>query len=33
MLMHIEMIGNDFDLRRKVTAPTLKVAEMTVAGN
>jgi PmbA protein len=33
MLMGIEMIGNDFDLRRKVTAPTLKIAEMTVAGN
>ena len=33
MLANIEMIGNDFDLRRKVTAPTLKIAEMTVAGN
>ena len=33
MLANIEMIGNDFDMRRKVTAPTLKIAEMTVAGN
>jgi PmbA protein len=33
MLAHIEMIGNDLDMRRKVAAPTLKVAEMTVAGN
>jgi PmbA protein len=32
MLANIEMIGNDLDLRRKVTAPTLKIAEMTVAG-
>jgi PmbA protein len=33
MLTHIEMIGNDPDQRRKVAAPTLKIAEMTVAGN
>jgi PmbA protein len=33
MLAHIEMIGNDLDHRRKVAAPTLKIAEMTVAGN
>jgi PmbA protein len=33
MLADIEMIGNDFDMRRKVTAPTLKIAAMTVAGN
>jgi PmbA protein len=32
MLAGIEMIGNDLDLRRKVSAPTLKIAEMTVAG-
>jgi PmbA protein len=32
MLANIEMIGNDFDRRRKITAPTLKIAEMTVAG-
>jgi PmbA protein len=33
MLANIEMIGNDLDMRRKVTAPTLKISEMTVAGN
>lgn len=33
MLQNIEMIGNDLDRRRKVTAPTLKISEMTVAGN
>lgn len=33
MFMDIEMIGNDLDLRRKVAAPTLKIATMTVAGN
>jgi PmbA protein len=33
MLADIEMIGNDFDMRRKVTAPTLKITAMTVAGN
>jgi hypothetical protein len=27
------MIGNDLDMRRRVTAPTLKISEMTVAGN
>ncbi len=33
MLADIEMIGNDLDMGRKVTAPTLKITEMTVAGN
>ena len=33
ILANVEMIGNDLDLRRKVTAPTLKIGEMTVAGN
>ena len=33
MLANIEMIGNDLDMRRRVTAPTLKISEMTVAGN
>lgn len=33
MFANIEMIGNDLDMRRKVTAPTLKIHEMTVAGN
>jgi PmbA protein len=33
MLMDIEMIGDDLDMSRKVTAPTLKISRMTVAGN
>ena len=32
MLANIEMIGNDLDMRRTITAPTLKISEMTVAG-
>jgi len=33
MLANLEMIGNDLDMRRRITAPTLKISEMTVAGN
>jgi PmbA protein len=33
MFSNIAMIGNDLDLRRQIAAPTLKIAEMTVAGN
>jgi PmbA protein len=33
MLADVEMIGNDLDMNRKVTAPTLKIRQMTVAGN
>jgi PmbA protein len=33
MFATITMIGNDLDLCRRVAAPTLKIAEMTVAGN
>lgn len=29
----IEVIGNDLEFRGRITSPTLKVAEMTVAGN
>jgi PmbA protein len=32
MLSDIEMIGNDLDLQRKISAPTLKISRMTVAG-
>lgn len=32
MLADMVMIGNDLDMRRRITAPTLKIAEMTVAG-
>ncbi len=33
MLADVELIGNDLDLSRKVTAPTLKIHSMTVAGS
>jgi len=32
MLADIVMIGNDLDMRRRVTSPTVKMREMTVAG-
>jgi PmbA protein len=32
MFSDIEMIGNDLDLQRKISAPTLKISRMTVAG-
>jgi PmbA protein len=33
MFSDIEMIGNDLDMSRKVAAPTLKIATMTIAGD
>jgi len=33
ILMNIEMIGNDLELRGTVASPTLKLSRMTVAGN
>jgi PmbA protein len=33
MLLNIEMVGNDLELRRRISAPTLKIARMTVAGD
>ncbi|MCR4439517.1 MAG: TldD/PmbA family protein [bacterium] len=32
MLRNVEMVGNDFRLRRSIIGPTIKIAEMTVAG-
>lgn len=32
MLMHIEMVGNDLVFRGRVASPTLRIAEMTIAG-
>ncbi len=32
MFSDIEMIGNDLELHRKVSAPTLKISRMTIAG-
>jgi PmbA protein len=33
MLADVEMIGNDLEMNRKVTAPTLKIRSMTIAGS
>lgn len=33
MLRGIEMIGNDLSMTRRISAPTLKISEMTVAGD
>jgi len=33
ILMDIELIGNDLELRGTISSPTLKIASMTVAGN
>jgi PmbA protein len=33
MLMNIEMVGNDLEFRGRVAAPTIKISQMTVAGN
>jgi len=33
MLLHIEMVGSDLEMRDRVSAPTLKISRMTVAGN
>ncbi|MBC7187746.1 MAG: TldD/PmbA family protein [Calditrichaeota bacterium] len=33
MLRSVEMVGNDFRLRRSIIGPTIKIAEMTVAGS
>ncbi|MDD5435907.1 MAG: TldD/PmbA family protein [Nitrospira sp.] len=33
MLMQIEMVGSDLDLRQKVCAPTIKIGRLTIAGN
>lgn len=33
ILMDIEMVGNDLELRGAIASPTLKIAQMTVAGH
>ena len=33
MLMQIEMVGNDLDFRHKVSAPTIKIGKLTIAGH
>jgi predicted Zn-dependent protease len=32
MMAGVEMIGNDLNWRSSTAAPTLKIAEMTIAG-
>jgi len=32
MLRDIEMVGNDLELRHKISAPTIKISRMTIAG-
>jgi PmbA protein len=33
MLQNIEMVGSDLELRGRIAAPTIKISQMTVAGN
>jgi PmbA protein len=33
MLQNIEMVGNDLEMRGRIAAPTIKISQMTVAGN
>ncbi len=33
MFLNLEKIGNDLDLQKRTSAPTLKISQMTVAGN
>ena len=33
MFQNIEMVGNDFEMRGRIAAPTVKISKMTVAGN
>jgi PmbA protein len=33
MFQNIEMVGNDLEMRGRIAAPTLKISQMTVAGN
>jgi PmbA protein len=33
MFQNIEMVGNDLEMRGRISSPTLKIARMTVAGD
>jgi PmbA protein len=33
MFQNIEMVGNDLEMRGRIAAPTLKISQMTVAGD
>jgi PmbA protein len=32
MLLGIEMVGNDLNLRSRISSPTVKISRMTIAG-
>jgi PmbA protein len=33
MFQNVEMVGNDLEMRARICAPTVKISQMTVAGN
>jgi PmbA protein len=33
MFQNIELVGNDLEMRGRIAAPTLKISQMTVAGD
>jgi len=33
MFQNIEMVGNDLEMRGRITSPTIKISRMTVAGD
>jgi PmbA protein len=33
MFQNIEMVGNDLELRGRIAAPTIKISQMTLAGD
>jgi PmbA protein len=33
MFQNIEMVGDDLEMRGRIAAPTIKISQMTVAGN
>jgi PmbA protein len=33
MLQNIEMVGNDLELRGRIASPTIKISQMTIAGD
>jgi PmbA protein len=33
MFQNIEMVGNDFEMRSRISAPTIKISKMTIAGD
>jgi predicted Zn-dependent protease len=33
MFANIEMVGNDLEMRGRIASPTIKISQMTVAGD